>query len=140
MSLNVLDALTPTTPVQRTEAPQPRGPGAPGLGNDFGKALDDLLHSQRGEAERTGTAPLRFSRHADARLTSRGIALDPSQLERLGQAVDQLDRRGAKESLVVMDDHAFIVGVPKRTVVTAMSRTEAVGNIFTQIDSTLFVP
>ena len=39
-----------------------------------------------------------------------------------------------------MDDHAFIVGVPKRTVITAMSRIEAVGNIFTQIDSTLFVP
>ena len=32
---------------------------------------------------------------------------------------------------------ALIVGVPKRTVITAMSRSEAMGNIFTNIDSTL---
>ncbi len=139
MSINVLDALTPPQ-VQRTEVKPHVSQGAPGLQDDFGRALEDLLTSQRGEIEQPTTAPLRFSRHAEARLESRGIELDGVQLERLGEAVDQLDKRGAKESLVVMDDHAFIVGVPKRTVITAMSRIEAVGNIFTQIDSTLFVP
>lgn len=139
MSLNVLDALTPPQ-VQRTDAQSPTDKGAPGLSDDFGRALEDLLSSQRGETEQATTAPLRFSRHAEARLESRGIELDEPQLERLGEAVDQLGKRGAKEALIVMDDHAFIVGVPKRTVITAMSRTEAVGNIFTQIDSTLFVP
>ncbi len=139
MSMNVLDALAPAQ-VHRSDTPRPQERGAPGLQPDFGRALDDLLSSQRGETEQSAPAPLRFSRHANARLDSRGIALDAPQLERLGNAVDQLDKRGAKESLVVMDDHAFIVGVPKRTVITAMSRTEAVGNIFTQIDSTLFVP
>lgn len=139
MSMNVLDALAPPA-VHRTDAGRSGGRGTPGLQSDFGQALDDLLSSQRGQAEPTHTEPLRFSRHAEARLESRGISLDEAQFERLGQAVDKLDKRGAKESLVVMDDHAFIVGVPKRTVITAMSRTEAVGNIFTQIDSTLFVP
>ena len=38
-----------------------------------------------------------------------------------------------------MDDMAMIVGVPKKTVITAMSRNEAMGNIFTNIDSTLVV-
>jgi hypothetical protein len=36
-----------------------------------------------------------------------------------------------------MGDHAFVVGVPRRTVITAMTRQEAVGSIFTNIDSTL---
>ena len=50
-----------------------------------------------------------------------------------------MNKRGARESLVLMDDMALIVGVPKRTVITAMSRSEAMGNIFTNIDSTLVV-
>jgi flagellar operon protein len=54
--------------------------------------------------------------------------------------VDRLAQKGAQESLVLMGDHAFIVGVQNRTVITAMSRDEAMGNIFTQIDSTLVVP
>jgi hypothetical protein len=38
-----------------------------------------------------------------------------------------------------MGDHAFIVGVPDRRIVTVMTRAEAAGNIFTQIDSTAVV-
>jgi len=138
VSISVLDAIGP-----QPLAPEPARPtpsGSPGLQGDFHRALEALLNSQRGEERPVAARPLRFSRHAQSRLASRDIELDPSQLERLGQAVDQLDDKGAQESLVVLDDHAFIVGVQKRTVITAMSRTEAVGNIFTQIDSTLFVP
>jgi len=86
-----------------------------------------------------GGESVRFSRHATARLESRGIALDAADMVDLGAAIDRLDGRGARESLVLMDDHAFIVGVPRRTVITAMSRNEALGNVFTQIDSTLVV-
>ena len=67
------------------------------------------------------------------------VAPHVEQLERLGEGIDQLSKRGAKESLVLMDDMAMIVGVPKKTVITAMSRNEAMGNIFTNIDSTLVV-
>jgi flagellar operon protein len=55
---------------------------------------------------------------------------------RLETAVDELSQRGAKESLVLMDDRAYVVGVPKRTVITVMSREEAMGQVFTNIDST----
>jgi hypothetical protein len=37
---------------------------------------------------------------------------------------------------VLTGDNAFIVGVPKRTVITVMSREEALGQIFTDLDST----
>ena len=53
--------------------------------------------------------------------------------------MDQLARKGARESLVLLEDNAYIVGVPDRRVITVMSRGEAVGNIFTNIDSTLVV-
>lgn len=83
--------------------------------------------------------PVQFSKHAQARMESRGIRLGEQDLSDLSGAIDQLAKRGAKESLVLMGDHAFIVGIPDRKVVTVLTRHEAAGNIFTQIDSTAVV-
>ncbi len=82
---------------------------------------------------------VRFSRHAAARLRSRDVLLTRSDLEQLEDAVDQLQAKGARESLVLQGETAFIVGVPRRTVITALPRHEAMGSIFTNIDSTLVV-
>jgi flagellar operon protein len=106
--------------------------GLPG----FGDQLDALLRPaiKPPSAEGTGVS---FSKHAQARLASRGIELDAIDMEDLNRAVDQLAKKGARESLVLLGDNAFIVGVPDRKVVTALSRQEAIGNIFTNIDSTV---
>lgn len=75
-----------------------------------------------------------FSAHAKARLAERGISLSEQTLARLGTAIDQLAGKGARESLVYLDGTAFVVSVPKRTVITAMDgRTN--DNIITNIDS-----
>jgi len=104
-------------------------------------AFDHFLR----EAEQTSggqpadTGSVQFSRHATARLRSRGIELSPDDLDEIGKAVDRLAERNASESLLLVGENAFVVGVPKRTVITAMTRGEAVGSIFTNIDSTLVV-
>ena len=103
----------------------------------FGATLDALL--QKPSAAEPTSSGVQFSKHASARMASRGIELDEGDLADLSHALDTLAKRGAKESLVLMDDNAFIVGVPDRKVVTAMTRGEAVGNVFTQIDSTVVV-
>ena len=72
-------------------------------------------------------------------LKSRGIELGSQDLEALSDAIDRLSKKNARESLLLLGDNAFIVGIPKRTVITAMTRSEAVGSIFTNIDSTLVV-
>lgn len=107
---------------------------------DFGTSLDALL-SDPAAASPEATAPesasgLRFSKHAAARMESRGLTLDAAETAELEEAVEQLAARGAKESLVLLGDRAFVVGVPKRTVITAMPRDEALGTVFTNIDST----
>lgn len=91
----------------------------------------------RHEDPAQGVPDVRFSRHATARLESRGMTLSEADLGDISAAVDRLQDKGARESLLLMGDHAFVVGVPKRTVITAMTRQEAVGSIFTNIDSTL---
>ncbi|HJN75514.1 MAG TPA: TIGR02530 family flagellar biosynthesis protein [Myxococcota bacterium] len=129
-----LDAILPGI------ATTPSTGSRPGKSADFDTAFDQLLRDHAADLERPREAPeLRFSRHAKARLESRGIELDDDDTAMLSGAIDRLADKGAKESLVLMDDNAFIVGVPKRTVITAMSRSEAMGNIFTGIDSTVVI-
>jgi len=96
-------------------------------------------HLAAGEAEVESLpdrGPVRFSRHAQARLESRGVELVEEEREKLDRAVDALDRRGGKEGLVLFSDRAYIVGVPQRTVITVFDRSEALGHVFTNIDST----
>ena len=140
-----VDLLAQIGALKGPAVPQPgQGVQRPGSSVDFGNTLESLLDQHKVAngptipAEDNSDA-ITFSRHAKARLESRGLDLDAEQLERLGEGIDQLAKRGAKESLVLMDDMAMIVGVPKKTVITAMSRNEAMGNIFTNIDSTLVV-
>ena len=107
----------------------------------FGETLDGVLarHENKDHWESEKSGNLRWSRHASARLRSRGIELTEQAAGEIGEAVELLAEKGAKESLVLYEDHAFIVGIARRTVITAMTREEAVGSIFTNIDSTIVV-
>jgi flagellar operon protein len=137
-----VDLLAQIGRIQGPAQPAGTPSNRPGSSVDFGNTLESLLdqHQVANTPPEIHTPEdVAFSKHAKARLQSRGIDLDSDQMERLGEGIDQLHKRGAKESLVLMDDMALIVGVPKRTVITAMSRNEAMGNIFTNIDSTLVV-
>jgi len=92
---------------------------------DFAEAL----------TKKTEEQAIRFSNHAQKRLQSRAIQLGDDGLARLAQAVEKADKRGGKESLVLMDDLAFIVNVKERLVVTAIDSNERGEGVFTQIDS-----
>ncbi len=78
---------------------------------------------------------LKFSRHAQERLTARNITLNDNDLSQLQQAVTRAGEKGAQDSLVLLRDMAFIVSVRNRTVVTAMDAEQVKDNVFTNIDS-----
>ncbi len=80
---------------------------------------------------------IKFSKHASQRLDSRDISLSSTQLEKLQSAVEKAEKKGAKDSLVMLNDTAFIVNIPNRTVVTAVPIADE-ENIFTNIDSVVF--
>ncbi|MCY0875306.1 MAG: flagellar protein [Firmicutes bacterium] len=80
-----------------------------------------------------------FSGHASERLRLRGIAQSPHLVQSLKTAVDQLAQKGARDSLVVVDDVGFVVNVPNRTVVTALSMATDHSQVFTNIDSAIWV-
>lgn len=81
---------------------------------------------------------VKFSKHAMGRLENRNIELSKDQLERLNQGVGQARTKQIQESLVMMDNLAFIVNVKNNTVVTAMEQGES-GQVFTNIDGAVIV-
>ena len=82
---------------------------------------------------------LRFSKHAGERLAMRNINLTDSQIQRLEEGTQKASKKGIKESLMIMDNMAFIVNVTNSTVLTAMDQTEQRENIFTNIDGAVII-
>lgn len=79
---------------------------------------------------------LHLSNHALRRIEQRGIGLGQPELERLNGAFSQLAGKGGRQSLVLVDQVAYVVHVPSRTVVTAVAPDERNdSNVFTRIDS-----
>ena len=75
---------------------------------------------------------LKFSKHANERLANRNINLSAEQMERLENGTTKAREKGIQESLVMVDDLAFIVNVKNNTVITAMN--DKTDSIFTNID------
>ena len=83
--------------------------------------------------------PLKFSKHATQRLSQRNINLSDEQNVRLTNGVTEAEKKGVNESLVLVDNLAFIVNVPNKTVVTAMDQEETNANVFTNIDGAVIM-
>jgi len=81
---------------------------------------------------------VKFSNHALKRLETRQIKLSNNEVNKIQEAVEKAEQKGSKDSLVMMNNTAFIVNVPNRTVVTALPVGESNENIFTNIDSVVF--
>lgn len=101
-------------------------------------SFEDILKGKQSERVME-SSELKFSKHATMRLASRNINLTESMNARLQSGVEKASNKGIKESLVLIDQLAFIVNVPNKTVVTAMDQTEADSNVFTNIDGAVIM-
>lgn len=80
---------------------------------------------------------LKFSKHANERLASRKIDLSETQLERLETGARKAQEKGINESLVMVDNIAFIVNTKNKTVITAVNDSD--DKIFTNIDGAVII-
>ena len=94
------------------------------------QSIDELV------ADRTSGVAygLKFTKHADARLEQRDIRLTDEQMIRLEEGTKKAYSKGIKESLVLVDNLAFIVNTDKKTVITAIDQNSSDDNIYTNID------
>lgn len=82
---------------------------------------------------------LSFSKHATRRINERGIAMDGQFKDMLERAAREAGKKGARDVAVIGTQEVFIVNVPNNVVVTAMSREDMAGRIFTNIDSAVLI-
>ena len=95
---------------------------------NFGQVLEKKLQGE-----------LKFSQHARQRLQSRNIELGEAEMARLENAVSKAREKGARDSLVLMDNLALVVSIKNNTVITAVDGQHLKENIFTNIDSAVIV-
>lgn len=102
-----------------------------------GLSFEDILRQKR----ELQTGELKFSKHADNRLSQRDISLTENQRKRLEDGTEKARMKGMKESLVMVDELAFIVNVKSNTVITAMSveGRDSEEAVFTNIDGAVII-
>lgn len=85
----------------------------------------------------TDKQELKVSKHATERLNERNIQISEQEWQRVSEKVFEARSKGVKQPLVLMDQAALIVSAKNATVITAMGRTEAKDQLFTNIDGTI---
>lgn len=98
---------------------------------NFGEMLGKEL--QKNEEQ------LKFSKHAQNRISQRSIDLSPELMEQVTNAVNNAQEKGITDALILGSNNAFIVNVPTRTVITTMNSNEMKQNIITNIDGTVII-
>ncbi len=101
--------------------------------------FDQLLKGQLESKEISENKDIQFSKHAKQRIEDRNLNIDNTEFLKLRNAIEQLKEKGGKDSLVVTDKAAYIIDVNKGKVVTAIDKNNMAENVFTKIDSTLFI-
>ncbi len=100
--------------------------------------LNNTGNSKFNELLTDELSKLKFSGHAQSRMESRNINLSNTEMLRLESAIEKAELKDAKESLVLMDEKAFIVNITNRTVVTLLNKNQMEDNVVTKIDSAVF--
>jgi flagellar operon protein len=87
------------------------------------------------EALRGAAQGVQFSNHAQKRIDRRDLDIDAARMNRLNSAIDRAAERGARNSVVMLDDLAVVVDIRDRKVVTAIDAAQGKERVFTNIDS-----
>lgn len=102
----------------------------------FRKAESPIKTSgfQQALQEKISESELTFSRHALEQMKHRDIYLDANGMDKLKEGVSSAREKGIRESLMLMDNVAYVVSIKNATVITALDAKETKNHVFTNID------
>ncbi|NNG66659.1 flagellar protein [Caldanaerobacter subterraneus] len=84
-------------------------------------------------------AEIKFSKHSLLRMEARNVKITPDEYKKLLEAVEKASSKGIKDSLIIMDNKAFVVNLKSRTVITAMDESMLKNSVFTNIDGAVII-
>ncbi|MEA9356813.1 TIGR02530 family flagellar biosynthesis protein [Bacteriovorax sp. PP10] len=106
--------------------------------SEFKGLLDGAIDQSQPQVTKQDKG-IQLSTHAMRRLQERNITIDKDEYAKLQTAMDRLKLKGGQDSLVITGKAAYIVDVPKNTIVTAIDKDSIGENVFTKIDSTILM-
>ncbi|WNB90398.1 TIGR02530 family flagellar biosynthesis protein [Bacillus sp. NEB1478] len=80
-----------------------------------------------------------ISKHAKRRLEDRNIQITDASWNKIGMKMKEAEKKGVKDSLVILKDVTLVVNAPNQTVITALTRSEAHSQIFTNINGAIVI-
>lgn len=126
--------------VEAGRADLPRGkPDHLQQGQQGHTTFAEALRRTREGLATTHSPDVQLSAHAQQRMEQRGISFNEAERASMSEAMQVLERKGARDALLLRADAAFVVNVPQRTVVTAINHQEMQQRAFTQIDSAILL-
>jgi flagellar operon protein len=118
-------------PVTTGSHPVPKTSDQP---QEQGRSFSEIL------AERIkANSNINFSKHAIERVAQRNVDLNEAHMERLNEGVRLASQKGLGETLILIDQTAFIVNAKNNTVITTVSGNDLKGNVFSNIDGTVII-
>ena len=99
-----------------------------------GSGFSELIQEEQKKSQ-----GVQFSKHAEERISQRGMDMSEGLLNNLNQAVEKARTKGAKDTVIIGAQGAFVVNVPNNIVITTMTQQEMKDNIFTNIDSAVLM-
>lgn len=97
----------------------------------FKEQLQQAVVSKQGK--------LTVSKHAQFRMNQRKIDIHPTTWTKIEAQIQQAQKMGVTDSLVLTKDAALVVSAKNNTVITVISRDEANSKIFTNINGTILI-
>lgn len=79
-----------------------------------------------------------FSKHALKRTAERNMNISQESLARLNEGVRLAEEKNLGDTLIMVDQMAFLVNVKNQTVITAVNNGDK-ASVFTNIDGTVIV-
>ncbi|MBD5093529.1 MAG: flagellar protein [Subdoligranulum sp.] len=121
-----------TTPIRTGAAALQSPQGAPKQDEAQARSFREVL-----EGLQIQNSGVTFSKHAASRLEQRNIQLSASSLDRLNEGVRIAREKGMNDTLIIVDDSAFVVNAGSNKVITSLSDLR--GRAITNIDGTVIV-
>lgn len=135
MSKNINNILIPNVTKTSTQKKVDLSNRLPkGEKSEFSNLLNNEL-----EAKKPLHSGINLSSHAVKRLEERKIDFNNEEYMKVKDAMSKLKEKGGQNSLVVSDKAAYIVDVKNNKIVTAVDKGSMAENVFTKIDSTVFI-
>ncbi len=103
------------------------------VNSNTGKSFAEVLDENQRNME------VKLSAHARERLKQQNITISQQDMNRINEATAELQKKGSRESLMILRDLALVVNINNRTVITAVDKSRQKDRVFTNIDSTIIL-